>query len=243
MPRNPNWTRDEIILALNLYAQVKYSSVGENDSRVAALSKELNRLPIHALSVRDKKFRNPNGIGKKLGNFAAIDPSYSGKGLAARSHLDDEVWNEFWHDKKRLRETAQRIREHYRQFPVPHTRQEQTDHWDDEEEFAEGRILTRVHKQRERNPSLIRKKKEQVLAKTGRLACEVCGFDFKATYGELGKDFAECHHNVPVAKLTPKSKTKLTDLSLVCANCHRMLHRRHRQITINQLKDMIECNS
>ena len=48
------------------------------------------------------------------------------------------------------------------------------------------------------------------------LECEVCGFDFEVTYGELGKNFAECHHKVPVAKLTPKSKTKLSDLAIVC---------------------------
>jgi len=30
------------------------------------------------------------------------------------------------------------------------------------------------------------KKKRQVLAKTGRLTCEVCDFDFAVTYGERG---------------------------------------------------------
>ncbi len=239
MPRNPNWTRDELILALDLYSKANYSNLRDNDPRVIELSEFLNKLPVHALEVRDSKFRNANGVGKKLGNFAAIDPDYPGRGLEARSHLDDEVWAEFWHDKKRLASTAQQIRDHYGQFSTPRTREEQTETWDSEEEFGEGKIITRAHKQRERNPKLVRAKKNQVLKQTGKLACEVCGFDFADTYGDLGKNFAESHHIVPVSQLKPEEKTRLTDLAIVCANCHRMLHRSKRQITMEELRRIL----
>lgn len=61
----------------------------------------------------------------------------------------------------------------------------------------------------------------------GRLKCEVpgCGFDFEVVYGELGRDYAHVHHLKPLGDRTTPSETKLTDLAVVCANCHAMIHR------------------
>ncbi len=61
----------------------------------------------------------------------------------------------------------------------------------------------------------------------GRLTCEVprCGFDFEATYGELGRDYAQVHHLKPLGDRTTPSETRLSDLAVVCANCHAMVHR------------------
>ena len=96
---------------------------------------------------------------------------------------------------------------------------------DPEEEASEGKILTRMHRSRERNNSIVKKKKRHVLESEGVLRCEACGFDFEEAYGELGHGFAECHHLVPLADLAPGSKTRLSDLAILCANCHRMIHR------------------
>lgn len=61
----------------------------------------------------------------------------------------------------------------------------------------------------------------------GNLKCEVqkCGFDFVAIYGELGRDYAQVHHLKPLGDRTRPSETKLSDLAIVCANCHAMIHR------------------
>lgn len=62
----------------------------------------------------------------------------------------------------------------------------------------------------------------------GHLACEVpnCGFDFLKTYGEDGRNFAIVHHKKPLSWMPSKgAKTSLTDLAIVCANCHAMIHR------------------
>jgi 5-methylcytosine-specific restriction protein A len=69
----------------------------------------------------------------------------------------------------------------------------------------------------------------------GALRCEGCGFDFAATYGELGHGFAECHHVVPLADLRAGSRTRLSDLVILCANCHRMIHRQGG-LTIEELR-------
>jgi 5-methylcytosine-specific restriction protein A len=68
-------------------------------------------------------------------------------------------------------------------------------------EAPEGRLLTAQHVRRERSAKLVASKKAAVLAETGKLACEACGFDFAAVYGEQGDGFIECHHVKPVHTL------------------------------------------
>lgn len=93
---------------------------------------------------------------------------------------------------------------------------------EDEEEAEEGRLLTRVHSYRERDRKIVDKKKQKVLQETKRLACDVCGFDFQERYGKRGEGYIECHHTKSVSELDAQSKTKLSNLVLVCSNCHKM---------------------
>lgn len=118
-----------------------------------------------------------------------------------------------------------------------------TDIAGDDEEFPEGKELTQLHKRKERNPKVVLEKKKRVLREKGKLECEVCKFDFVKKYGQLGYGFAECHHIVPVSKLTEGHKTKLSDLAIVCANCHRMLHKARPLISIDQLQTIIKENA
>lgn len=83
----------------------------------------------------------------------------------------------------------------------------------------------RKHKYYERDRSIIRDKKNAVLSATGRLDCECCNRNFEEYYGTIGEGFIECHHIFPIGSGVERV-TKLSDLALVCANCHRMLHRR-----------------
>lgn len=66
----------------------------------------------------------------------------------------------------------------------------------------------------------------QFSASRGRVYCENCSFDFESKYGDRGAGFIEVHHLVPLAAILPNSLTRLADLMLLCANCHRMVHRR-----------------
>jgi hypothetical protein len=109
-----------------------------------------------------------------------------------------------------------------------------------EEIYArEGAVSTRQHLHRERDPTIIAAKRRQVLSDTGRLACSVCGFDFCQFYGELGADFCEVHHLHALADADGEVQTKLEDLAVVCSNCHRMIHRSHPFLTLDQLKSKI----
>lgn len=79
---------------------------------------------------------------------------------------------------------------------------------------------------RYREASLRREKIKRTLEATGKLECEVrnCGFDFKTTYGKIGSGFAHVHHKRPLGKTTKGRKTALSDLAIVCPNCHAMIH-------------------
>ena len=56
--------------------------------------------------------------------------------------------------------------------------------------------------------------------------CRACGFNFEECYGEIGKGFIEVHHVVPLAKAGERETNPETDLVVLCANCHRMVHKR-----------------
>jgi len=72
------------------------------------------------------------------------------------------------------------------------------------------------------------------------LNCAVCGFDFEATYGELGKNFIHVHHLRPLALTSGECELDpVNDLRPVCPNCHAMLHRREQTLTIEELQAIL----
>jgi 5-methylcytosine-specific restriction enzyme A len=56
--------------------------------------------------------------------------------------------------------------------------------------------------------------------------CRVCGRDFVAELGDLGKRCIDAHHLTPFAQLDerPRELDPRADFAIVCANCHRLLH-------------------
>ena len=110
----------------------------------------------------------------------------------------------------------------------------------DDDEFSEGKLLLKLHLQRERNPKLIRNAKKNFLDKNGRLYCEICGFDFNEKYGELGKNYIEAHHMIPVSTMAEGEKTKIEDIVMVCSNCHSMIHRKKPWLNKTELKKLLK---
>jgi len=236
--RNPRWHRDEIILALDLYFDPERGPIGHKNERVIALSKLFNELPFQPINQGDETFRNPNGVSMKLSNFLALDPDYHGKGMESYSNLDKEVFLEFYKNKDKLRRVASSIRAVVTDKELSHEvmlMEPEVPY-----EALEGEILFRLHKVRERDGKLTAKKKQSVLKATEKLECEVCQFDFFKAYGDLGKGFIECHHISPLHLLDATQKTTLDDLALVCANCHRMLHKSINMLSIEELKKIVK---
>lgn len=106
-------------------------------------------------------------------------------------------------------------------------------------EFPEGKLVERSHKFRERDSRVIQIAKENFKRKHGRLFCQVCKFDFENKYGNLGKDFIEGHHTIAVSQMLPGHKTKPEDISMLCSNCHRMVHKKRPWLSMDQLDSLI----
>lgn len=103
------------------------------------------------------------------------------------------------------------------------------------EPFHEGGYKMRTHLVRERNNKVVKEAKRLFkMLHGGKLFCEVCGFDFSAKYGKIGDDFIEAHHKVELSSIEGEHEVKPSDFSMVCSNCHSMLHR--ERITVVQLK-------
>lgn len=109
--------------------------------------------------------------------------------------------------------------------------------------FPEGRRAERIHLARERSRALLDLAKRRRLKQTGRLNCQACGFDFETRYGSHGAGFIEAHHMIPVSSLDDEAETRVEDIALVCANCHRMLHRRRPWLEMNQLRLLLDPNA
>lgn len=236
--RNPKWERDEVILALNLYFDENRGTIESNNPKIIELSELLNKLPIHSNRPDEEKFRNPNGVTLKLGNFLALDPNYSGKGMESYSKLDEAVFNEYFENLIELRDVAEGIKKVTISLDYS-TNVSSIESDEIEENVREGKVLYKMHKVRERDRKIITKKKAKVFSEKGKLECECCGFDFEKTYGEIGKGFMECHHIIPLNKFNDSKETKLEDLALVCSNCHRMLHNRISEISVSDLRQQL----
>ena len=236
MPRNPTWQRDELILALDLYFRHNPRTINRHHPEVERLSDVLNELPIHPDRPDPERFRNPNGVYMKLGNFLAVDPDYHGSGLTRGGKLETEIWAEFASDPNHLRRIAEAILLGY-QTDMPPVREPARE--EDELIFPEGKVLFRIHRSYDRSQKLIRLAKEQEMDTAGVLRCRVCEFDFAASYGRIGEGYIEAHHTVPISALNPNRSSRLRDVALVCANCHRMLHRRRPWLGIGDLQALL----
>ncbi len=85
-----NWSREELILAFNLYCKIPYGTFHGRNPRIIELAKLINR--------------TPNALALKLSNFASFDPYHQARGIKGMQNtgkLDKEIWDEFtnnWDD-------------------------------------------------------------------------------------------------------------------------------------------------
>jgi len=79
------WTRNELILAVNLYCKLPFG--------------RLHRLNPEVIHLANLIGRTPSSVAYKLVNFASLDPSLQARGIKGASNaskLDKEIWNEFF---------------------------------------------------------------------------------------------------------------------------------------------------
>jgi len=222
---NPDWTRDETVLALDLYFTCNGKMPSSADARVRELSRLLRSLPYHQGTRRNERFRNPDGVAFKLQNLHKVA---TGKGLGNVSKTDRSVWAELGLRRQEVASIADLIR---RSLKVTDLENYSIT---DEEDFFEGRLLTTLHKTKERH----RKIRGKLLAsrrRRGALSCDMCQCKSISTKPAFEDASFEAHHTLPMS-MAMERRTQLKDMALLCANCHRLLHRAialsHRWLTI-----------
>jgi 5-methylcytosine-specific restriction protein A len=152
MERNPNWSRDELIVALDFYLRFRPTIPSKQSPEIGDLSASLNRLQMVAVGARTSTFRNANGVYMKLMNFRRFDPDYKGSGLQRGNRDERAVWDLYASRPTDLRLLAETIaanaanRASNTPFPFD---------FDDEMDAEEGRILSREHRIRERDPNIV----------------------------------------------------------------------------------------
>lgn len=81
------WTRDELILVINLYCKLPFGKLHRHNSEVIKLAHLIDR--------------TVNSVALKLVNFASLDPSLQARGIKGVSNvskLDRKIWDEFYNN-------------------------------------------------------------------------------------------------------------------------------------------------
>src|SRR5260370_12744449 len=97
MPRR-DWTREELIVAFNLYCKIPFGQIHIRNPLVIQLAKAIGR--------------TPSAVSWKLANFARLDPALQKRNISGASHgarAEVEIWNEFRNDWEGLTFESERL--------------------------------------------------------------------------------------------------------------------------------------
>lgn len=92
------WTREELILALNLYLKLPFGKLHHGTPEI-----------IHLAQIID---RTPNSVAMRLSNFASVDPFHKErgiKGLTGGIRQVEPIWIEFINNKEELLFESEKI--------------------------------------------------------------------------------------------------------------------------------------
>jgi putative restriction endonuclease len=96
MPRR-DWTREELIVAFNLYCKIPFSRIHLRNPQVIELA---------------IIGRTPSAVSWKLANFARLDPALQKRNIAGATHgarAEVEIWDEFNNDWEALSFESERL--------------------------------------------------------------------------------------------------------------------------------------
>lgn len=91
MSKTNNWTREETIIAFNVYCKIPFKSSNKNHPTIIEFAKILGR--------------SPSALNMKIGNFGRLDPQLKSQGISGLAHgskLEEEIWKEFNEDWNKL---------------------------------------------------------------------------------------------------------------------------------------------
>ena len=92
------WTREETIVAFNLYCKIPFAQTTKTNPLIIRFAEVVNR--------------TPSAMSMKIGNLGRLDPALKARGVSGLvngSKLDEEIWNEFNSDWDKLAFESERI--------------------------------------------------------------------------------------------------------------------------------------
>ncbi|MFD6887805.1 HNH endonuclease [Streptomyces sp. NPDC059957] len=190
------------------------------------LSGLLRSLPLPkraGLAEHLPEYRSVGSVSRKTTDLASNRRGYSGRPTKG-GRLDKLIIEAFLAHEDEMLRAAQAIEAGIGSGQLALIPEQPDEADDDGTTATEGRLLARWAISRERNPGLRKRKIARVRELGLPLQCTVCAFDFSSAYGALGDGYIEVHHTLPLHISGPR-ETRLSDLALLCANCHRMCHR------------------
>lgn len=98
MARSDLWTREQLIMALNVYFKIPFKDVKEKHPLIQKYAPLIGR--------------TPTALKMKIGNFGRLDPTLKAKkitGLMHGSFAEEPIWQEFWGNLDKLAFESERL--------------------------------------------------------------------------------------------------------------------------------------
>ncbi|MGN0223504.1 MAG: HNH endonuclease [Muribaculaceae bacterium] len=92
------WTREETIIAFNLYCKIPFKSSSKTHPLVVKYAQIIGR--------------SASALNMKIGNIGRLDPDLKSKGITGLTHggkVEQEVWNEFYGNPEMLAYESERL--------------------------------------------------------------------------------------------------------------------------------------
>ncbi|MFP4605928.1 MAG: HNH endonuclease [Bacteroidales bacterium] len=153
---NRNWTKEELILAFNLYLKLPFGKFHQGNPEVQRLATLINR--------------TPSSVAMRLSNFASLDPYHQQRGvigLKGGAKQCQPIWDEFNENREELIFQSEKIlaekenqtleKKHFKEI---------------EEDFKEGKDKTRQIKTRV-NQNVFR----EIVLNNYTTQCAISGID------------------------------------------------------------------
>lgn len=102
-----NWSRDELIVAFNLYCKTPFTKINASNKTIKELAPIIGR--------------SASSVALKLANFARLDPALQERNISGMPHgskRDIEIWNEFNDDWEELAYQSELILAQFRKDSV-----------------------------------------------------------------------------------------------------------------------------
>lgn len=93
-----NWTREQIIVALNVYCKIPFKNSSSRHPMIREYAQIIGRTPA--------------ALNLKIGNLGSFDPVLREKGIVGLAHtskMDEDVWNEFFDNPEKLAYESEKI--------------------------------------------------------------------------------------------------------------------------------------